>query len=105
MSRALSIVFLVVLLDACSVFSHQMSWSMPGADEGQARSDLDACEQEAGAQTKVDRQIDQDIAATGGTGTLSEPILDSNMTGYQTRARYAEIIDSCMLGLGYTRVE
>ncbi len=91
------------LLGACSTFSQGGGWTKPGVDPDQARSHLDSCEAEARAQTKVDRGIDQDIAATQGTGAFGDPLADSGMSGYQSGQRYEDIVESCMQGYGYVR--
>lgn len=92
------------LLGACSYFDKGSNWTQPGGgDPDQARSDLDQCEAEARAQTKVDRGIDQDIAATQGSGAFGDPLAESGMSGYQSGQRYDDIVDSCMQALGYAR--
>ena len=92
------------LLGACSYFDKGSNWTQPGGgDPDQARSDLDGCEAEARAQTKVDRGIDQDIAATQGNGAFGDPLAESGMSGYQSSQRYNDIVESCMQGLGYVR--
>ena len=84
-------------------FSQGGNWAKPGTDPDQALSDLDSCEAEARAQTKVDRGIDQDIAATQGTGVFGDPAAETGMTGYQSAKRYDDIVESCMQAFGYAR--
>lgn len=94
----------LLLLSACSMFDQGGSWVQPGGgDPDQARTDLDSCEAEARAQTKVDRGIDQDIAATQGTGAFGDPLADSGMSGYQSGKRYDDIVEACMQAFGYVR--
>jgi hypothetical protein len=96
--------FSLALLGACSMFDSGGSWMKPGENNpDQARTDLDNCEAEARAQTKVDRGIDQDIAATQGGGAFGDPLADSGMSGYQSGKRYDDIVDECMQAFGYAR--
>jgi hypothetical protein len=92
-----------MLLGACSTFDHGSNWTKPGASADQARTDLDSCEAEARAQTKVDRGIDQDIQATQGTGVFGDPLADSGMSGYQSSKRYGDVVEACMQAFGYVR--
>ncbi|WP_374652772.1 hypothetical protein [Dongia sp.] len=103
MRRFLPLALLLSLLAGCSYFDRGGAWTQPGATADQARSDLDACEAEARAQTKVDRGIDQDIAATQGGGAFGDPLADSGMSGYQSGKRYDDIVDECMRAFGYVR--
>jgi hypothetical protein len=102
---ALAISLPISLLGACSYFNQGGNWTKPGVDSDQALSDLDSCEAEARAQTKVDRGIDQDIAATQGTGAFGDPLADSGMSGYKSGKRYDDVVKACMQAFGYTRVQ
>jgi hypothetical protein len=93
----------LALLSGCSYFNQGGNWAKPGTDPDQALSDLDSCEAEARAQTKVDRGIDQDIAATQGTGAFGDPTAETGMSGYQSAKRYDDIVESCMQAFGYAR--
>jgi hypothetical protein len=93
------------LLGACSSFNQGSTWTKPDADPDQARTDLDSCEAEARAQTKVDRGIDQDIQATQGTGAFGDPLADSGMSGYQSDQRYDDVVEACMQAFGYVRAQ
>lgn len=93
----------LALLSGCSYFDKGGAWTKPGTEADQMRTDLDACEAEARAQTKVDRGIDQDIAATQGGGAFGDPLADSGMSGYQSSKRYDDIVNECMQAFGYVR--
>lgn len=95
----------VSLLSACSFFNQGSNWTKPGVDSDQALSDLDSCEAEARAQTKVDRGIDQDIAATQGTGAFGDPLADTGMSGYESGKRYDDVVNACMQAFGYVRAQ
>ena len=101
--------FLIVaalLLSGCALLSNKMTWSKPGATEAQAESDLADCTDLAKARTKADREIEQDIAANQPSGAgYSEPIMPESLTGYRSRQKFNEILDTCMTSLGYGRIE
>lgn len=105
MYRSIFILLTITLLAGCSYFDEGGgNWTKSGSDVDQARSDLDSCEAEARAQTKVDRGIDQDIAATQGTGTFGSPLADSGVSGYQSEKRYDDVVEECMQAFGYVRL-
>ena len=103
MRRLMALCLAAGLLAGCSYFDQGGSWTKAGTDPDQARTDLDSCEAEARAQTKVDRGIDQDIAATQGSGAFGDPLADSGMSGYQSEKRYDDVVKECMQAFGYTR--
>ncbi|WP_374381682.1 hypothetical protein [Dongia sp.] len=93
----------LLLVSACSYFDKGGNWTQPGASSEQMHSDLGSCEAAARSQTKVDRGIDQDIAATQGGGAFGDPLADSGVSGYRTGKRYDDIVDECMRAFGYVR--
>jgi hypothetical protein len=103
MRRFLALGLSISLLAGCSYFDRSGNWTKPGTPDEQLRSDLDACESAARAQTRVERGIDQDIAATQGAGALGDPMADSGMSGYQSGKRYDDVVDECMRAFGYVR--
>ena len=103
MRRLTLLVMALTLLGGCSYFDQGSNWTKPGVDPDQARTDLDSCEAEARAQTKVDRGIDQDISATQGGGVFGDPLADSGMSGYQSEKRYDDVVKECMQAFGYAR--
>lgn len=103
MRRVFALAVTLALLGGCSYFDKSGNWTQSGVSADQARSDLDACEAEARAQTKLDRGIDQDIAATQGTGAFGDPLADSGMSGYQSGKRFDDIVEACMQAFGYVR--
>lgn len=103
MRRILPLMLAIGLLSACAHFGQGSNWTKPGVDSDQTLSDLDACEAEARAQTKVDRSIDQDIQATQGNGAFGDPAAEAGMSGYQSDKRYDDIVEACMQAFGYSR--
>jgi len=103
MRRLIFLTTALVWLGGCSYFDQGGDWTKPGVDPDQARTDLDSCEAEARAQTKVDRGIDQDISATQGGGVFGDPLADSGMSGYQSEKRYDDVVKECMQAFGYVR--
>ena len=101
--RPVLVLSAVLLLAACSYFDKGGTWTQPGASSEQMHSDLGSCEAEARAQTKVDRGIDQDIAATQGGGAFGNPLADSGVSGYRSGKRYEDVVDECMRAFGYVR--
>jgi hypothetical protein len=103
MRRIFAFAVTLSLLGGCSYFDKGGNWFQSGVSSEQTHSDLGACEAEARAQTKADRGIDQDIAATQGTGAFGDPLADSGMSGYQSNKRYDDIVAACMQAFGYVR--
>ncbi|MBL8707690.1 MAG: hypothetical protein JNL25_00730 [Rhodospirillaceae bacterium] len=113
MSRATKIVVIPALaaallsasLSGCAYFSHDTRWTKAGVSEDEAWSDLDSCKRQARAATQSDRSIDQDIAATQGTGAAgTDPLQSTGISGYQTQKRYEDWVKECMIGFGYQPV-
>ena len=105
MRHNLPLMLALGLLSACTYFQQGGNWTKPGVDPDQALSDLDACEAEARAQTKVDRSIDQDIQATQGTGVFGDPMAEAGVSGYRSDKRYDDIVEACMQAFGYSRAQ
>lgn len=105
MRYLLPLALAISLLSACSYFNQGSNWTKPGIAADQARSDLDSCQAEARAQTALDRNIDQDIAATQGTGAFGDPVAETGMSGYQSDKRYDDVVEACMQAFGYVRAQ
>lgn len=96
----------LLLLGACSFFSHSVTWTKSGATEEQAQSDLAQCQEIADVQTARDRGINQDIdAANSGSNSGIDTSPIQNMQAYKDDRRYKSILRDCMSQLGYREVE
>jgi hypothetical protein len=102
----ISLLAVLLVLAGCAYLTNEMTWTKPGVTEAEAQSDLGTCTDLASARTEADREIDQDIAANQpGSAGYSEPIMPETVTNHRSRQKFNDILNDCMAGLGYGRVE
>jgi hypothetical protein len=106
LAASMAAILALTLLGGCSFFSHSVTWTKSGVNEGQAQSDLAQCTDEAKSQTDIDQGITTDIQTTNNTGSAgidTSPI--QNMQSYQHERRFKSVLADCMAQLGYSKVE
>jgi hypothetical protein len=92
---------LLPLVAACALFHPETAdWQRPETTPDQMSVDLDACTKTADARFKQDQNIRQDMT-TDQTGMGQDPLV-SNLGSYQEQRDYQHMIDTCMLGAGYS---
>jgi len=96
------------ILGACSALSDGHGWTKADTNAEQAQEDLATCQAIAHADVKREAGISQDIEATQGNDMgldVMNPSLQQNLGHYSSDKRYAEIVDQCMAGLGYSHAQ